>query len=113
MELDLINDRLIALSEVPEMIPPGRGGKRTHLKTVERWIANGVRLGNGERVRLEVVQLAGRRLTTAKRLAAFIEKQTEVAKTKQPAKAAAVRYRFKPRSAKQFLPQGTYPPTPC
>jgi hypothetical protein len=50
----------------PSQPPDGRGLARTDPSTVFRWIVDGARLDNGERVHLEAAKLCGRWLTTEK-----------------------------------------------
>jgi hypothetical protein len=66
--IDIVNDRLIVLAEVPKILPRKSGGKRLNLSTVYRWVQRGV---NGKR--LEAVRLGGVYYTSSEALQRFAE----------------------------------------
>lgn len=66
----------LSLAEAARLVPAFRPGKPTHASTVWRWAAKGVRLPDGQLVKLEVVRLGGRQMTTRGALARFIGAQT-------------------------------------
>lgn len=70
--LDLENERLMPLNEVPRLKwLPTRRGRRTHVSTLRRW----ARDGRGG-VRLESVLVGGIRCTTVEALHRFFERTT-------------------------------------
>jgi hypothetical protein len=73
---DLLNERRIGLHEAAKLAPSYREGKPTHVSTILRWITKGVRLSNGELVRLEGVRLGGRWITSFEAFARFSERLT-------------------------------------
>jgi hypothetical protein len=74
--LDLTSERGLSLAEAAKLIPPSRGGKRTHLSTILRWILHGAKAPDGSLVRLEAVRLGGRWLTTCEAIRRFTERLT-------------------------------------
>lgn len=48
-------------------------GRAPDLATVWRWSQKGLKLPSGERIRLEVLSIGGRRVTTAQAIMRFIE----------------------------------------
>jgi hypothetical protein len=74
--LDLKTETPIPLAEAAALIPPARGGKKTHLSTLLRWIVKGVRSPIGETVRLEAIRLGGRWMTSREALQRFAERLT-------------------------------------
>jgi hypothetical protein len=73
---DLTCERGLSLAEAAKLIPPSRGGKRTHLSTILRWILHGAKGPQGSVVRLEAVRLGGRWLTTCEAIHRFTERLT-------------------------------------
>lgn len=57
---------LVPLAAVPDLVPPSANGRRIHISAPHRWVARGI-----AGVRLRVVSLGGRRMTTARWLAEF------------------------------------------
>jgi hypothetical protein len=66
----------LSLSQAARRFPPFRETKPIAPSTIFRWIAEGVRLPNGSRVRLEAVRLGGRWLTSVPAIERFIARQT-------------------------------------
>jgi hypothetical protein len=66
----------LSLSQAAKKFPSFREDKPVAPSTVFRWIASGVRLPDGSRVRLEAVRLGGRWLTSAPAIERFIVRQT-------------------------------------
>src|SRR5262245_56351012 len=66
----------LSLSQAARRFPPFRENKPVAPSTVFRWIASGVRLPDGSRVRLEAVRLGGRWLTSSPAIERFIARQT-------------------------------------
>ena len=69
MSIDLSNDELVPLSQVPDLpcVPRRRKGRPLHRATVYRWSNTGVK-----GVVLETVQFAGTRCTTLRALREFV-----------------------------------------
>jgi hypothetical protein len=74
--LDLTTEKAVPLGAATALVPPGRNGKRCHLSTLLRWIVEGVKGPDGGRVRLEVVRLGGRWVTSREALQRFAERLT-------------------------------------
>jgi hypothetical protein len=71
----------LSLAEAARVVPSFRPGKPTHGATVWRWAAKGVRLPNGQLVKLETCRIGGRQMTSRAALGRFIEAQTPPADT--------------------------------
>jgi hypothetical protein len=69
--INLLTERVITLVEAARLVPPGRGGRPTHLSTLLRWIHPGVR-----GVQLEAARLGGRWVTSREALQRFAERLT-------------------------------------
>jgi hypothetical protein len=74
--LDITVEPPLPLAAATALIPPARGGKKTHLSTLLRWILRGAKSPTGEVVRLEAVRLGGRWCTSAAALQRFCERLT-------------------------------------
>jgi hypothetical protein len=74
--IDLVSERRIGLHEAAKIPPSFREGKPTHVSTVLRWITKGVKLANGEVVRLEGARCGGRWTTSVEAVARFMERLT-------------------------------------
>lgn len=87
--IDVEREKLIPLAEVPALLPPGRSGRRVHVSAVFRWVQKGLK-----GIRLEAVQLAGRRVTSREALSRFFQAlsagagltDAAAAKTRTPAR---------------------------
>jgi hypothetical protein len=66
----------LSLSQAARRFPPFRESKPVAPSTIFRWIAVGVRLPDGTRLRLEAVRLGGRWLTSGPAIERFIARQT-------------------------------------
>ena len=66
----------LSLAKAARHIPPFRNNKPTSPSTIYRWIAVGVTLANGMRLRLEAIRLGGRWLTSTQAIERFILAQT-------------------------------------
>jgi hypothetical protein len=85
--IDLTTETPIPLAAATRLIPPGRGGKHTHLSTLLRWIVKGSKDPSGGIVRLEAIRLGGRWMTSRQALQRFAERLTPP----QPAPAVTPR----------------------
>jgi len=70
---DLSREEPIPLSDACRLVPPGRGGRRTHLSTLLRWILTGARAPDGTTLRLEAMRIGGRWMTSLAALQRFAE----------------------------------------
>jgi hypothetical protein len=66
-----------------KLFPRHRQGRPVSPSTVSRWATNGVRLADGQVVRLEALQLAGKWITTRGAIRRFLDRQTP-ARADQP-----------------------------
>jgi len=66
--LDLTTERLMPLAEAARLVPPGRGGKKTHSATLVAWIRRGTRTADGRRVHLDALLMGGKWLTSVEAL---------------------------------------------
>jgi len=80
--IDLLTEQVIALNDVPDHIPPLRGGKPVHPGTVYLWASKG-RGG----IKLERAYLGGQLVTSLEAIQRFMERLT--ARADGPAVAAA------------------------
>lgn len=64
--IDLATEQLVALADVPPLLPRRRGGRRVHLATLHRWCTKGLK----GRV-LESLQVGGTRCTSREALQRF------------------------------------------
>jgi hypothetical protein len=69
--IDLMKENIMSLAEATKHVPPSRGGRKTHLSTILRWVVKGVK-----GVRLEAVRLGGRWVTSEQALQRFAERST-------------------------------------
>lgn len=74
--LPLNGEKLISLSTVGEMFPGHRGNAHINASTVFRWVNRGVRLPNGDRLRLEAVKVGVRWLSSAEAVSRFVRALT-------------------------------------
>lgn len=69
--IDIAREHTITLSQVPEHLPPTGGGGKVHVKSVYRWVQRGLR-----GIRLECLQVGGRRCTSVEALQRFFDRLT-------------------------------------
>ena len=74
--LDLTREPPLTLAQACRHVPPGRGGRRTHISTLLRWILTGAKAPGGQTVRLEALRLGGRWVTSREALQRFAEALT-------------------------------------
>lgn len=84
--IDLVSERLVALTEVPKLaeMPRLRGGKRPHIATIYRWAQNGIR-----GVKLETVRLGGTVCTSVEAIQRFVERLSDPTSTTRPSPTKA------------------------
>jgi hypothetical protein len=73
---DLTTERRIGLHEAAKLYPSFRSNRPTHISTPLRHITKGVKLPNGDVVRLEGARLGGRWTTTVEAVERFMERLT-------------------------------------
>jgi hypothetical protein len=66
----------ISLGQAARLLPTGRRGRPVTLSCVLRWVLDGVKLPNGQTVRLEAVRMGGRWITSVEALERFAARQT-------------------------------------
>lgn len=64
--IDLHNEKLVPLRDLPKFLPAKASGKRLHISVVYRWVQRGV-----HGVRLEVVHIGGTSYTSFEALQRF------------------------------------------
>ncbi len=74
--IDLLAEKPISLATAAAMVPPARGGKRTHISTILRWIVDGVKGPTDEVIRLEGARLGSRWVTSSEALQRFTNRLT-------------------------------------
>jgi hypothetical protein len=70
----LPEETLVALADVPRLLPRRRGGKTPHVATAYRWSTRGLR-----GIVLETIQVGGTRCTSREALARFFIRLSEEA----------------------------------
>jgi hypothetical protein len=84
MSIDLTAETTLTLTAAAKLVPPGHGGKKTHISTLLRWILDGVRSPSGEKVRLEGARLGSRWITSKEALQRFMDRLTPVVSDRTP-----------------------------
>lgn len=65
-----------SLAQAAKLCPSSRRGRPVTLSCLLRWVLEGIRGPDGNRVRLEAARLAGRWITTPQAITRFIQAQT-------------------------------------
>jgi len=76
LPVDIRSEQLLSLPQAARRFPPGRRDRPVSPSTIWRWIATGVKLPDGRRVKLGGVRLSGRWLTSIEAIERFIIAQT-------------------------------------
>ena len=66
--IDCASERMIALREVPRLLPPRAPGRRIHVATVYRWAKRGIR-----GAKLETLRIGGQLFTSTDALQRFVD----------------------------------------
>ena len=66
--IDVANENLVPLGQVPTIVPSSHPGKRLNIATVWRWATHGVR-----GVQLESILIGGARYTSREAVARFVD----------------------------------------
>jgi hypothetical protein len=74
--LDLTHETPVPLAAACKLVPPARNGRACHISTLVRWIMDGVKAPNGDRVRLEALRMGNRWFTSREALQRFAERLT-------------------------------------
>jgi hypothetical protein len=82
--IDLTVETPIPLAAAAAFVPPARGGRKTHLSTLLRWVLTGTRGPAGERIRLEAVRLGNRWMTSREAIQRFSDRLTPQLDTPPP-----------------------------
>lgn len=82
----LLQERVVSLAQVGRRFPKSRRGKSAHLtpSAVWRWVVHGISAGNGQRIRLEAVFVAGRWLTSLEAIDRFVAAQQPATTSPDP-----------------------------
>lgn len=76
LPIDIRREQLLSLFQAARRLPPSRRNAPVSASTLWRWAFKGVRLLDGTCVKLAVVRLAGRWLTSIEAIERFIAAQT-------------------------------------
>ncbi len=60
----ILREQVIRLAEVGCYLPTGRNGKHLSLSVALRWVVQGVKLPDGQRLRLEAIRVGGKWVTS-------------------------------------------------
>lgn len=66
--IDIENETLIPIGDVPSRLPPRPNGKRVHISAIYRWMSRGVR-----GIKLEVIKVGGSTYTSLEALQRFAD----------------------------------------
>ena len=72
---DVVSEKLISFAQAAAMFPSSRRDRPVSPSCIWRWFRHGVRLANGQVVRLEAVKVAGRHLTSVEAVRRFVASQ--------------------------------------
>jgi hypothetical protein len=73
---ELLDGKGLYLAQAAKLLPRYRRDRPVSPSTLFRWIHDGVRLKNGERLRLEAVRISGKFVTTQQALSRFLDQQS-------------------------------------
>lgn len=90
------------LSQIARRVPRTRESKPVTLSCVLRWVLNGARGPDGDRVKLEAVRIAGRWISTPGALRRWILAQVEVVKPPTALRTSARRQQASERARRQL-----------
>jgi hypothetical protein len=74
--IDLQNEQILTLSDASRLLPPSRRGRPVSFSCLWRWALRGIKNHTGEVVKLEVIKVGGRLLTSREALQRFAERLT-------------------------------------
>ncbi len=98
----------LTLAQAAKRLPCTRLGKPVTIGCVWRWVLDGARLPDGQRVRLEACRLAGKWITSPGAIRRFILAQTPDVTAERPAlpRSALARQRASERAAEKLKQLG-------
>lgn len=100
--LEIRGGHALGMAEAARLVPGSSGGT-ANASTVFRWCADGVRLRNGERLRLESVRIGHRVMTSGPALERFILATTASYDTDPaPVRTPSARQRASDKAAKEL-----------
>jgi hypothetical protein len=73
----LIDEGLIGVAETSRLLGTFRAGRPCHPSTVVRWMLDGIKLGDGRRLRLEHIRITDRLMTSKRALLRFLAAQQD------------------------------------
>jgi hypothetical protein len=76
VEHTILREHTLRLREIGQYLPTGRRGKRLSLSAALRWVLDGVRLPDGQRLKLEAVRVGNKWITSLEALERFAAAQT-------------------------------------
>ena len=86
--IDLANENLIPLNEVPKLLPRRKSGKTLHISAIYRWRQKGIK-----GIRLETAILGGTTYTSKEALIRFSERLTGRRRPGRPSYSLTASYR--------------------
>jgi hypothetical protein len=98
--IDITTEALISPADAARRLPPFRRGRPVHPSCVLRWIADGIRLRDGSRLRLAAVRIGARWLTSVEALERFVRAQTPRPADAPPPRTPVQRQRAAERAGK-------------
>jgi hypothetical protein len=99
----ILTETTLSLSQAAKRLPPGRRGAPVSLACLLRWVLDGARAPEGEKVRLEAVRLGGRWITSVEALARFADRLTpKTSDSPLPARTPRQRRRAAERAEKEL-----------
>jgi hypothetical protein len=72
----ILREQVLRLADVGHYLPHGRNGKRLSLSAALRWVLQGVKLPDGQRLHLEAIRVGGKWVTSVEALERFALAQT-------------------------------------
>lgn len=93
--IDIANEQLIPIRDVPRLLPPRSTGRRVHISAVYRWIARGV-----HSVRLASIKIGGTTYTSIEAIQAFAQHLSRADRSGSP---SVIRKRQIDRSEREAM----------
>jgi hypothetical protein len=105
--IDVASEPLISLRDAAKLIPPARQGRAVSFQCILRWVLEGAKAPNGERVHLEALRLGGRYVTSHAAIQRFAEALTPRTDTRpSPHRTPRQRRRAAERAEKELERMG-------
>ena len=96
--IDIANEQLVPIRDVPRLLPRRSTGRRVHISAVYRWIAPGV-----HGVRLASIKIGGTTYTSAEALQAFAQHLSRADRSGSPSVVRRRQIELAEREAKALL----------